>query len=96
MITVTYSDNLCHLRNPSFSVTDSQPIERLVLRLNRKKKKKVSWEDGTVDNEFMQKKISKKCCIFHKQKPFDEDDSEENEDNNRHHDHDHNPYKAAD
>ncbi|CAN7104373.1 unnamed protein product [Brassica rapa subsp. narinosa] len=34
----------------------------------------------------MQKKISKKCCIFHKQKPFDEDD----------HDHDHNPSKAAD
>ncbi|CAN6996856.1 unnamed protein product [Brassica rapa subsp. trilocularis] len=42
MITVTYSDNLCHhLRIPFFSVTDSQPIERLVLRLNRKKKKKV-------------------------------------------------------
>ncbi|CAN6996816.1 hypothetical protein IGI04_018506 [Brassica rapa subsp. trilocularis] len=71
-------------------VSQSQPTERLVLRLNRKKKK-VSWKDGTVDNEFMQKKSSKKCCIFHKQKPFDEDDSEEDEDNNHHHhDHDHN------
>ncbi|KAF3553513.1 hypothetical protein F2Q69_00017065 [Brassica cretica] len=75
------------LENP---VSQSQPTERLVLRLNRIKKK-VSWKDGTVDNEFMQKKSSKKCCIFHKQKPFDEDDSEEDdEDNNHHHDHDHN------
>ncbi|KAG2308695.1 hypothetical protein Bca4012_082222 [Brassica carinata] len=69
------------LENP---VSQSQPTERLVLRLNRKKKK-VSWKDGTVDNEFMQKKSSKKCCIFHKQKPFDEDDSEEDEDDNHHH-----------
>ncbi|CAF2096409.1 protein phosphatase 1 regulatory subunit INH3 [Brassica rapa] len=67
-------------------VSQSQPTERLVLRLNRKKKK-VSWKDGTVDNEFMQKKSSKKCCIFHKQKPFDEDDSDEDEDNNHHHEH---------
>ncbi|XP_010414143.1 PREDICTED: type 1 phosphatases regulator YPI2-like [Camelina sativa] len=74
------------LENP---VSQSQPTERLVLRLNRKKKK-VSWKEGTVDNEFMQKKSSKKCCIFHKQKPFDEDDSEEEEDNHQHHhDHDH-------
>ncbi|KAF8046014.1 hypothetical protein N665_4121s0001 [Sinapis alba] len=70
-------------------VTQSQPTERLVLRLNRKKKT-VSWKDGTVDNEFMQKKSSKKCCIFHKQKPFDEDDSEEDDD-----DHDHNHEHCA-
>ncbi|OAP18579.1 hypothetical protein AXX17_AT1G69850 [Arabidopsis thaliana] len=44
------------LENP---VSQSQPTERLVLRLNRKKKK-VSWKDGTVDNEFMQKKMKKK------------------------------------
>ncbi|CAA0336293.1 unnamed protein product [Arabidopsis thaliana] len=73
------------LENP---VSQSQPTERLVLRLNRKKKK-VSWKDGTVDNEFMQKKSSKKCCIFHKQKPFDEDDSEEEDNNNHHHHHEH-------
>ncbi|CAN6834069.1 unnamed protein product [Brassica oleracea] len=73
------------LANP---VSQSQPTERLVLRLNRIKKK-VSWKDGTVDNEFMQKKSSKKCCIFHKQKPFDEDDSEEDEDDNHQHHHEH-------
>lgn len=36
----------------------------------------MSWKEGTVDNEFMNKKSSKKCCIFHKDKPFDEDDSD--------------------
>ncbi|RRT42104.1 hypothetical protein B296_00018847 [Ensete ventricosum] len=54
----------------------SQPPETLVLRLKRPKKK-VSWKEGTVDNEFLNRKSSKKCCIFHKQKPFDEDDSDE-------------------
>ncbi|CAN8315507.1 unnamed protein product [Cochlearia groenlandica] len=67
------------------TVSQSQPTERLVLRLNKKKKKTVSWKDGTVDNEFLQKKSSKKCCIFHKQKPFDEDDSEEEEDEDHKH-----------
>ncbi|XP_010522163.1 PREDICTED: type 1 phosphatases regulator YPI2 [Tarenaya hassleriana] len=62
----------------------------LVLRLNRKKKK-VTWKEGTIDNEFMQKKSSKKCCIFHKDKPFDEDDSgeEDNGHDHHHHGHDH-------
>ncbi|GMH31330.1 hypothetical protein Nepgr_033173 [Nepenthes gracilis] len=54
-----------------------QPPETLVLRLNIKKK--VSWKEGTVDNEFLGRKSSKKCCIFHKQKPFDEDDSDEDD-----------------
>ncbi|KAG6526371.1 protein phosphatase 1 regulatory subunit INH3-like [Zingiber officinale] len=54
------------------------PQETLVLRL-RRPKKKVTWKEGTVDNEFLNRKSSKKCCIFHKQKPFDEDDSDEDE-----------------
>lgn len=33
-----------------------------------------------MDNEHMGKKKSKKCCIFHKQRPFDESDSEEEDD----------------
>lgn len=73
------------LENPDAS-TSSQS-EALVLRLNRKKKQ-VTWKEGTVDNEFMQKKSSKKCCIFHKDKPFDEDDSDDDHDHH-HHDHDH-------
>ncbi|KAK7353836.1 hypothetical protein VNO80_19288 [Phaseolus coccineus] len=62
----------------SSSQHEQQQPEVLFLPLNRKKKK-VSWKEGTVDNEFLQKKSSKKCCIFHKEKPFDEDDSDEDE-----------------
>ena len=61
-----------------------QQQQTLTLRLNRPKKK-VSWKEGTVDNEYMQKKSSKICCIFHKEKPFDEDDSDDDDDCN--HDH---------
>ncbi|KAI4367450.1 hypothetical protein MLD38_023187 [Melastoma candidum] len=61
----------------------------ILLRLNRRlddgegdrnrNRKKVSWKEGTVDNEFMQRKSSKKCCVFHKEKPFDEDISSDEE-----------------
>ena len=40
----------------------------------------VTWEEGVVDNEHMKKRKSKKCCIFHKQRPFDESDSEDDDD----------------
>ncbi|KAF8014001.1 hypothetical protein BT93_I1763 [Corymbia citriodora subsp. variegata] len=74
------------------SSSSSQGNTSLVLRLKRvnDEKKKVTWKEGTVDNEFMQKKSSKKCCIFHKQKPFDEDySSDEDGDapDHRHHPH---------
>ncbi|CAL9075759.1 unnamed protein product [Musa textilis] len=65
-----------HSSSVPSSSQQSQPPETLVLRLKRPKKK-VSWKEGTVDNEFLNRKSSKKCCIFHKQKPFDEDDSDE-------------------
>ncbi|CAA0809870.1 inhibitor-3 [Striga hermonthica] len=60
------------------SQQQAQITDSLVLKL-RLPKKKVSWKEGTVDNEFMNKKSSKKCCIFHKEKPFDEDDSDADE-----------------
>ncbi|KAG1666010.1 hypothetical protein FOA52_010920 [Chlamydomonas sp. UWO 241] len=56
--------------------------ETLTLRLvPRRKKKSVKWTDDTVEvNEFMGKKSSKKCCIFHRRRTFgdwsDEDDSD--------------------
>ncbi|KAI3513894.1 hypothetical protein L2E82_12129 [Cichorium intybus] len=59
----------------------------LTLTLNPRKKK-VTWKEGTVDNEFLQKKSSKKCCIFHKQKPFDEDSSDDEDCHDHQHDHD--------
>lgn len=36
----------------------------------------VDWQEGTVDNENMGKKKSKKCCIFRKPKPFDQSSDE--------------------
>eukprot|EP00897_Mesotaenium_endlicherianum_P004809 jgi/Mesen1/4356/ME000022S03649 len=51
--------------------------ERVVLRLGPRRKKKVTWQEDTVDNENMGKKSSKKCCIFHKEKGFDEDSSDD-------------------
>merc|ERR1712087_711898 len=35
----------------------------------------VRWTEDTVDNEHMNKKSSKKCCIFHKPKIHKEDQS---------------------
>ncbi|KAL8162415.1 hypothetical protein V2J09_013904 [Rumex salicifolius] len=73
----------------SESSSEQQQPETLILRLNRKKK--VSWKEGTVDNEFMGRKSSKKCCIFHKEKPFDEDFSDDESDrpNDKPHGHGH-------
>ncbi|MQM12855.1 hypothetical protein Taro_045774 [Colocasia esculenta] len=74
-LTLTVQDG----SSSSSSSSSSRPRETVVLRLSRPKKK-VTWKEGTVDNEFLGRKSSKKCCIFHKQKPFDEDDSDGDED----------------
>ena len=48
-----------------------------MLRLKKPKTdKKVQWQEGVVDNEFMGKKSSKCCCIYAKPHKFDESDSE--------------------
>ncbi|TXG73501.1 hypothetical protein EZV62_002080 [Acer yangbiense] len=80
--------NTVTLENPA-----SRQSQSLVLQLNRRKKK-VTWKEGTVDNELMQKKSSKKCCIFHKDKPFDEDTSDDDDHDHKHH-HDHNSKDAG-
>lgn len=54
----------------------------VVLKLQKpKKKKKVQWNAGTVDNEFMGKKSSKCCCVYEKPRVFGESSSESNSDN---------------
>ncbi|KAL3641446.1 hypothetical protein CASFOL_016414 [Castilleja foliolosa] len=80
------------LETASSSQQQPQITDSLVLKL-KLPKKKVSWKEGTVDNEFMNKKSSKKCCIFHKEKPFDEDDSDE--EGNCNHDHDHDQHNRG-
>lgn len=52
---------------PSGSESLSQgptPILRL-RNSNKPKKPEVKWAEGTIDNEHMNKKKTKICCIFH-------------------------------
>ncbi|CAO1305988.1 unnamed protein product [Diamesa serratosioi] len=51
------------------------PVLKLRLH-NPKSKKKVQWTETTVDNEHMQKKKSKCCCIYVKPRVFGESSSE--------------------
>ncbi|KAK9837945.1 hypothetical protein WJX74_008227 [Apatococcus lobatus] len=46
--------------------------EHLTLRLKPRprSRKAVKWAEDVVDNEEMNKKKSKKCCIFHAQQKF--------------------------
>ncbi|ODQ65841.1 hypothetical protein NADFUDRAFT_41830 [Nadsonia fulvescens var. elongata DSM 6958] len=37
----------------------------------------VRWEEDVIDNEFLNRKKSKICCIFHKQRAFGESSGEE-------------------
>jgi len=63
--------------------TDTQDGElpTLTLRLKKPKNdKKVQWTTETVDNEDMNKKKSKCCCIFNKPRQFDESSSEDSDD----------------
>ncbi|GMH31329.1 hypothetical protein Nepgr_033172 [Nepenthes gracilis] len=84
-------ENPCQSSNQRRRRRHQQPPPKtLVLRLNIRKK--VCWKEGTVDNEFLGKKSSKKCCIFHKQKPFEEDDSDEDDHLNCDH---HNDYASV-
>mmetsp|Transcript_4386 Transcript_4386/g.4370 ORF Transcript_4386/g.4370 Transcript_4386/m.4370 type:complete len:135 (+) Transcript_4386:117-521(+) len=59
--------------------TNSETRPILHLRNNKKDKKakpKVRWTNDVVDNENMDKKKSKICCIFHPQREFGELSSE--------------------
>lgn len=61
---------------PWFSVPLFQVQEGIqVLRL-RRNDKKVGWSEDTVDNEGMDKKKSKCCCVYRKPMQFGESSSE--------------------
>ncbi|EQC32878.1 hypothetical protein SDRG_09410 [Saprolegnia diclina VS20] len=47
-----------------------------VLRLRLAPRAHVSFDDSAVDNEFLGRKKSNKCCIFHKKREFGESSSE--------------------
>uniref|UniRef100_A0A7S2N0T4 Type 1 phosphatases regulator n=1 Tax=Helicotheca tamesis TaxID=374047 RepID=A0A7S2N0T4_9STRA len=48
------------------------PQEGEVLVLNLQARPSVTWDEDVVDNEGLGRKSSKRCCIFHKQRPFGE------------------------
>ncbi|XP_014220826.1 protein phosphatase 1 regulatory subunit 11 [Trichogramma pretiosum] len=69
------------------TVVDGETQECQTLRLCLKKPKsdkKVKWTQGTVDNEHMNKKKSKCCCIYEKPKKFGESSSEDSDDECEH------------
>uniref|UniRef100_A0A1B6IJB9 E3 ubiquitin-protein ligase PPP1R11 n=1 Tax=Homalodisca liturata TaxID=320908 RepID=A0A1B6IJB9_9HEMI len=58
---------------------DASQQDRPTLRLKLKKpksKKQVKWGEDTVDNEHMNKKKSKCCCVYNKPRAFGESSSE--------------------
>lgn len=68
----------------SVTITETEQVKQAKqdsLILKKKSKKQVKWSDNTVDNEHMNKKKSKSCCIYYKSKKFDESDSASDNDN---------------
>ncbi|KAF8820739.1 protein phosphatase inhibitor protein [Cardiosporidium cionae] len=59
---------------PSGSAAEKSGRSLHILKL--KPDKCVRWEEGTVDNENMDKQTSKSCCIFHKSRRFGESSTE--------------------
>lgn len=61
-------------------VTDGQVVH-LKLKKPKNNNKQVSWDAHTVDNENLNKKKSKCCCIYTKPKKFGDPDESEESDN---------------
>lgn len=43
----------------------------------QRQRRHVQWTEDTIDNEHMNKKKSKVCCIYRRQRRFDESDSDD-------------------
>ncbi|KXJ75986.1 hypothetical protein RP20_CCG010521 [Aedes albopictus] len=70
----TITETITQEQIPSTS-RQEPPVLRLRLQKPRSDKK-VQWTNGTVDNEHMNKKKSKCCCIYVKPREFGESSSE--------------------
>ncbi|KAI5478876.1 type 1 phosphatases regulator Ypi-1 [Pseudohyphozyma bogoriensis] len=64
---------------PSTSTSSSNDAGVLRLRGRALNSARVQWTDETVDNEFLGRKKSKICCIYHKSKEFDESSGDESD-----------------
>ncbi|KAM3959172.1 uncharacterized protein ACR2FA_006856 [Aphomia sociella] len=72
---------------PQLQEDPVQPVAVITLRQGRAQtqtRKKVVWTEDTVDNENMNKKKSKCCCIYEKPRRFGESDSESSDDECEH------------
>ncbi|KAI8078944.1 phosphatase inhibitor-domain-containing protein [Gilbertella persicaria] len=63
--------------NPSDEETTSDEGEHVgILRLrgdmNSRRRRVIQWDENVIDNEHMNKKKSKVCCIYHKPRPVGE------------------------
>lgn len=68
-------------KTKTMTITETKTEDSLVLKLKKPKPdKKVQWQEGVVDNEFMGKKSSKCCCIYAKPHKFGESDTESDSD----------------
>lgn len=62
-------------------VRSQQDVHTVRLRLRKpKSKKQVKWGEGTVDNEHMNRKKSKCCCVYTKPRAFGESSSSDSSD----------------
>ncbi|KAK9369538.1 phosphatase inhibitor-domain-containing protein [Lipomyces kononenkoae] len=76
--TVTYHERDNGTIEPTSSNAPQEVVAgTLRLRGGPVSDRRVTWGDDVIDNEGMGKKKSKICCIFHKQRAFDESSSDE-------------------
>ena len=74
----TYTQ-VIHEELPTLNEQQTSTGNTVRLRLIKKQKsnRRVSWTSDTVDNELLNKKKSKCCCIYQKTRSFDESSSED-------------------
>ncbi|XP_070581675.1 E3 ubiquitin-protein ligase PPP1R11-like [Ptychodera flava] len=71
-------------KTTSKTVTESRS-PNVTLKLRKPKtNKEVKWGEGTIDNEHMNKKKSKCCCVYEKPRAFGESSSEDSDDDCNH------------
>ena len=67
------------------TVTMTETKEEEEEKSKEKKEIHVTWDESVIDNEFMNKKKSNKCCIYHKPRRWDESDTEETDSSSDYH-----------
>eukprot|EP01083_Nonionella_stella_P055065 145324_1 len=82
-------DPIKHKAKPNTNTctqTQTQTITQTDTNDEAKQEKHVRWDPNTIDNEFMNKKKSNKCCIYHKPRRWDESDTESDSSSDYHRD----------